>query len=212
MGHTNKVEGNSSFAIGHTNEASGNVSASIGYGSASRNTRTIALGSFAKAHHNGSMVFAANSTINIADSVLTGGDEQMVLRADGGIYITNTGGSAPYETTRLINTSTGGYLSTGGTWTDASSRDYKENILELSTQQALNSFNQLTPVTYNNKVDSEEECVGFIAEDVPDLVATKDRKGLSPMDIVAVLTKVVQNQQAEIDWLKQKIEQIEKSK
>jgi hypothetical protein len=37
--------------------------------------------------------------------------------------------------------------------------------------------------------------VGFIAEDVPDLVATKDRKGLSPMDIVAVLTKVVQEQQ-----------------
>ncbi len=37
--------------------------------------------------------------------------------------------------------------------------------------------------------------MGFIAEDVPDLIATKDRKGLSPMDIVAVLTKVVQEQQ-----------------
>ena len=37
--------------------------------------------------------------------------------------------------------------------------------------------------------------MGFIAEDVPDLVATKDRKGLSPMDIVAVLTKVLQEQQ-----------------
>jgi hypothetical protein len=37
--------------------------------------------------------------------------------------------------------------------------------------------------------------VGFVAEDVPDLIATKDRKGLSPMDIVAVLTKVVQEQQ-----------------
>jgi hypothetical protein len=31
-----------------------------------------------------------------------------------------------------------------------------------------------------------------IAEDVPDLVATKDRKGVSAVDIVAVLTKVVQ--------------------
>ena len=38
----------------------------------------------------------------------------------------------------------------------------------------------------------------FIAEDVPDLVATKDRKGLSPMDIVAVVTKVVQDQQETI--------------
>ncbi len=45
------------------------------------------------------------------------------------------------------------------------------------------------------KADSTERRVGFIAEDVPDLVATKDRKGLSPMDIVAVLTKVTQDQQ-----------------
>ena len=40
-----------------------------------------------------------------------------------------------------------------------------------------------------------EKHVGFIAEDVPELVTTKDRKGLSPVDIVAVLTKVVQEQQ-----------------
>jgi cell division protein FtsB len=33
---------------------------------------------------------------------------------------------------------------------------------------------------------------------VPDLVATKDRKGLSSMDIVAVLAKVVQQQQAQL--------------
>jgi hypothetical protein len=37
--------------------------------------------------------------------------------------------------------------------------------------------------------------VGFVAEEVPDLVSTKDRKGLSPMDSVAVLTKVMQEQQ-----------------
>jgi hypothetical protein len=37
--------------------------------------------------------------------------------------------------------------------------------------------------------------VGFIAEDVPELVAMEDRKGLSAMEIVAVLTTVVQEQQ-----------------
>jgi len=37
--------------------------------------------------------------------------------------------------------------------------------------------------------------VGFIAEDAPELVASKDRKGMSSMDVVAVLTKVVQEQQ-----------------
>jgi len=50
-------------------------------------------------------------------------------------------------------------------------------------------------VAFTYKTGAGEQHIGFIAEDVPDLVATKDRKGLSPMDIVAVLTKVVKEQQ-----------------
>jgi hypothetical protein len=54
--------------------------------------------------------------------------------------------------------------------------------------------------------------VGFIAEDVPDLVAMPDRKGLSAMDVVAVLTKVVQQQQKTIAELQAKVEKLEKGK
>jgi hypothetical protein len=46
-----------------------------------------------------------------------------------------------------------------------------------------------------NKANKTDQHVGFIAEDVPDLVATPDRKGMSAMDVTAVLTKVVQEQQ-----------------
>ena len=53
----------------------------------------------------------------------------------------------------------------------------------------------MNPVKYNYKADKAEKYVGFIAEEVPELVAMNDRKSLSPMDIVAVLTKVVQEQQ-----------------
>jgi hypothetical protein len=53
-------------------------------------------------------------------------------------------------------------------------------------------------VTFHYKNDVEQQRVGFIAEDVPELVAMKDRKGLSPMDIVAVLTKVVQEQKQQL--------------
>jgi acetolactate synthase small subunit len=51
--------------------------------------------------------------------------------------------------------------------------------------------------------------VGFIAEDVPDLVATTDRKGLSAMDIVAVLTKAVKEQQKTIEALTEKVKMLE---
>ncbi len=59
----------------------------------------------------------------------------------------------------------------------------------------MSAFHGLNPVAFTYKAGAGEQHIGFIAEDVPDLVATKGRKGLSPMDIVAVLTKVVQEQQ-----------------
>jgi len=93
----------------------------------------------------------------------------------------------------------GGAYSDGATWVDASSREYKENIKELTTEEADKTLAGLNPVKYNYKTDKEDKHVGFIAEDVPDLVATRDRKGLSPMDIVAVLTKVVKGQQKTIE-------------
>ncbi len=67
----------------------------------------------------------------------------------------------------------------------------------------------LNPIKYNYKTDKDERHVGFIAEDVPDLVAVKDRKGLSPMDIVAVLTKVVQELKARNEMLEERLQALE---
>lgn len=94
-----------------------------------------------------------------------------------------------------------GAKNVGGVWINASSRKLKENIEPLSTKDALAAFNQLQPVTYNYKTDKSEKVVGFIAEDVPSLVAINSRDGLSSMDMVAVLTKVVQEQAKKIEKL-----------
>jgi hypothetical protein len=95
-----------------------------------------------------------------------------------------------------LQLASGAYVSAGGVWTDASSRTLKQEIAALPADQALAALAQLTPVTYAYKASPGERHVGFIAEDVPELVATADRKSLSPMDIVATLTNVVQGQQA----------------
>jgi hypothetical protein len=116
------------------------------------------------------------------------------------------------KTDESIETSTGASCTTGGVWTDASSRAYKENIEDLTAAEAIQALKSLDPVKYNMKKAKDEKHVGFIAEDVPDLVASKDRKGLSPMDIVAVLTKVVKEQQKTIDDLSKKISELEKKK
>lgn len=93
----------------------------------------------------------------------------------------------------------GGAYCNGTTWVNASSREYKENIASLSAKEALDTLKELKPVTFNYKTQKDEAYVGFIAEDVPELVATKDRKGLSTMDVVAVLTRVVQQQQKKLE-------------
>ncbi len=54
----------------------------------------------------------------------------------------------------------------------------------------------MSPVRYVYKNSGDEEYMGFIAEDVPDLVAMNDHKSLSPMDIVAVLTTVTKEQKS----------------
>ena len=97
------------------------------------------------------------------------------------------------NTDNTLDMSDGG--SYDGDWNSASSREVKENIKNLASDEAMEALEALNPVKFNYKLHKEEEKVGFIAEDVPELVATNSRKNLSTMDIVAVLTKVLQEQQ-----------------
>ncbi|MDH3441501.1 MAG: tail fiber domain-containing protein, partial [Gammaproteobacteria bacterium] len=130
-----------------------------------------------------------------------GSIDRITIDRDGNVGFGVTRPSNPFE---LAN---GAHVTAGGVWTNASSRALKENIESLSADAALETLAELEPVQFNYKNDQAEGHVGFIAEDVPDLVAMQDRDGLSAMDIVAVLTKVVQEQQRKIEALEARLEQ-----
>jgi hypothetical protein len=122
--------------------------------------------------------------------------------------IRNTTGSFSNASLMMGN---GAVCTQGGKWEDASSRDYKENIKDITTTEAMKTLANLKPVKYNLKKESSNDLnVGFIAEDVPELVATKSRKTLSALEIVAVLTKVVQEQQTLVAKLTERINELEK--
>jgi hypothetical protein len=97
-----------------------------------------------------------------------------------------------------LHLGSGAHVTAGGVWTNASSRVLKDDITPLTLERAQAALVALAPVEYVYKADPSERQVGFIAEDVPALVAQNDRASLSPMDLVAVLTKVVQAQQAQL--------------
>lgn len=128
---------------------------------------------------------AANTTTLIGTSRLT-------IKNNGYIGI---GTQSPSYALQMA----GGAYTDGTTWYNASSREYKKNIQRLGAKEALAALASLNPVTFTYKTSPNQGHVGFIAEEVPELLATKDRKGLSAMDIVAVLTKALQEQQKTIE-------------
>jgi len=152
-------------------------------------------------HSNSNQVWLKNydSDGKVCISAGGGTSEHLTITSSGKIGMGDSSPSHP------LQMGSGAYVSTGGVWVDASSREYKEKISDLASEEALVALQELTPKKYFYKTDEHEMYVGFIAEDVPDLLATKDRKGLSPMEIVAVLTKVVQGQQKKISELEKKL-------
>jgi hypothetical protein len=99
----------------------------------------------------------------------------------------------------------GGAHCNGTNWVDNCSREAKSEVSSLDPASARAAIAALDPVTYRYRDGDGHTRVGFIAEDVPDLVAQPDRKGLSPMDILGVLTKVVQDQQRQIEELRARL-------
>jgi hypothetical protein len=97
-----------------------------------------------------------------------------------------------------------------GNLVNTSSRDLKENITDFSTQEAIEALAGLNPVKFNYREDKDKELkVGFIAEDVPNLLATHERKGVSAVEIVAVLTQVIKEQQMELSLLRERVTALE---
>jgi hypothetical protein len=98
-----------------------------------------------------------------------------------------------------------GNLSVNGTVTTGSSRELKKNISQLSGDEAVQALMSLMPVKYNYKTNEDELELGFIAEDVPELVARNDRKSLSPMDFATLSVSVIQEQEKRIQNQQQQI-------
>ncbi|MFP5247865.1 MAG: tail fiber domain-containing protein, partial [Thermoanaerobaculia bacterium] len=134
----------------------------------------------------------------------------LLLQSAGGFLgVARTSASHPIHVGTGGTDGNGAHLTVGGVWTNGSSRTFKDNIQDLSADEAKAAVAALKPVTYTYKNDTEPY-VGFIAEDVPQLVAQEyDRHYLSSMDIVATLTKVVQEQQKTIDELSKKVNELE---
>jgi hypothetical protein len=145
-----------------------------------------------------------------------------------GVGTGNTGSSIIFKDGKIgVGTTSPAYLLTinggaycnGTTWTNASDARLKRDIQPMS-KYGLSTVMQLKPVTYFYKADKTNHPeVGFIAQDmqkiVPEVVSgtegdiTKgETLGLSYGNLVPVLTKAIQEQQATIEAQQKQIDEL----
>jgi hypothetical protein len=142
----------------------------------------------------------------------------MVIRADSGVYITNSGGTAPYDGNKLINTSAGGYLSSGGDWISNSDVNLKENFEDIEGTEILKALSELSVQRWNYKAESDDiRHVGPTAQDFKRAFEIGvDEKSISACDIASIALIAIQELyrenralRTELDELRGKVEKIE---
>jgi hypothetical protein len=186
---------------------------------------SIAAGIGAKAAHRGSIVITACLNEMPDDSTSSGGTGQIVLRADHGMYITDSGGTAPDPTmsSRLIDTSTGAYLSLSGDWTNASDMALKENFTAIDSDEILDKVSRLPITSWNyKKEDPNVRHIGPTAQDFYRIfeigggdraISTVDPAGVALAAIKALREKTVELERKteEIEQLKEQIAELKRA-
>tara|TARA_Y100000310_G_scaffold345708_1_gene468591 strand:+ start:6323 stop:9109 length:2787 start_codon:yes stop_codon:yes gene_type:complete len=99
-----------------------------------------------------------------------------------------------------------GKVEAGTGFLTASTREVKTSIENLSEEKANLILEGLQPVTFEYKTSPGEPRLGFIAEDVPEYVAERNRKSVSTLDIVAALTGALKSQSEKVKTLEKEIE------
>jgi hypothetical protein len=88
-----------------------------------------------------------------------------------------------------------------------SSRDCKQNIADLSADEALTLLHGLNTVKFEfTDDDTRTTHVGFISEETPELVTSADKKAIRPFGVIALLAKVTRMQHEQISDLRAQLE------
>jgi hypothetical protein len=197
----------SSFAVGEDNTASGAASVAMGY-HAHTNARQ------------GSFVFADRSTV---DTLRAGVNHSANWRVSGGFRVftsanlstgvTFQSGSVTSnwgQSSAVISTSTGAYLSTGGTWTNSSDVNRKHLFATLDGELVLGKLRDMSIQSWSYRAESDSvRHVGPTAQDFraafglgnsETAIATVDADGIALSGVKALEART-SNDRARIDRL-----------
>jgi hypothetical protein len=145
---------------GQENQAGG-FAATVpgGVANAADGDRSLAAGRRAKANHAGAFVWADNQAADMASTA----DNQFIARASGEFFLQSD--STLDDQGGFLNTSTGGYLSTGGTWTNASDARLKRGFAAVEPRKVLRKVAELPVRTWSYEAEPGVRHIGPTAQD-----------------------------------------------
>ncbi|MEJ2185325.1 MAG: tail fiber domain-containing protein [Gemmatimonadota bacterium] len=201
--------GNSAVATGNRSMAVGEVTTASGYGAVAFGMNTTASGGLAAALGYGTVAQAYGSLV-IGQFNVTEGTPTSWTGSDP-LFVAGSG-TGPTARSNALTLYKNGNLTIAGTLTQSSDARLKEDIEPL--EGTLERVLRLTPIRYHFRADTGRPGgtqLGLTAQEVqplfPELVK-QDGDGylsLSYANLSAVLVKAVQEQQAEITSLKERL-------
>jgi len=180
---------------------------------------SFAAGRQASAAQNGCFVWGDGS----ATAVSCDSPDEFVVQAGGGLEFHGASDLSDWvkisqNPTGLITTSTGGHLTRGGVWTNASDGDMKENFSAVDGQAVLASLAEMPISTWNHKTeDASVRHMGPTAQDFyaafnlgpsDTSIGTLDADGVA-LAAIQGLYEVVQEQDARIQALEARVAALE---
>jgi hypothetical protein len=192
---------------GVSNVAAGNYSAVPGgHSNHADSMYTFAAGRRARAIHDGAFVWADHTNADFSSERA----DQFRVRADGGARFDDGSQWVNIydDGTDLITTSTGAHLTLGGTWTNSSSREAKEDFAAIDIPELLVKLAALPIQTWNYKGTNERH-IGPVAEDFYELFGLgTDSKTISTIDPAGIALAAIQGLYQQNTELKQENEAI----
>ena len=202
---------------GFNNDASGDYSTVPGgRDNTASEDYSFAAGRRAKALCSGCFVFADSTN---ADFTATGTGQRFLVRATGGLWFGNTSSPPLFQIGKLIDTSTGGYLSTGGTWTNSSDRASKEDFAPVDVREVLQKVAALPISSWSYRV--EDDAVrhlgpmgqdfhsAFGLGDSDKAIGTVDADGVA-LAAIQGLYELLQDKEEQINQLTERLAILEK--
>jgi hypothetical protein len=160
-GNVNTAGGPAAAVGGGSNNVAPSLGATVpgGTSNLAAGQTSFAAGNQAKANGNGTFVWADSQSADMNSS----GSDQFVARAQGRFFLQSD--STLDDQGGFINTSTGGFLSAGGAWTNSSDENLKSGVQRIAPRRVLHRVASLPVTSWHYDAEPGVRHIGPMAQD-----------------------------------------------